>query len=194
MRMDKWIDFFAPYFHNREDAKKFVEPLEALALKDPRHPAKIMLHQTQRLISISDDLPIIRKGKEALQLAFLLICAENIAKMHHNFDDEGSSRPYVRRFYEQFLLDEDRHVMEVSFTTHGNKPLDLRAIVDALYAVRCDVVHEGKYWDFHFSDGKAREINGDPDVIVSITLRQFRDIVVRGCIRAINTYLGRTAP
>lgn len=191
--MDKWIDFFEPFFHNREDATQFVEPLEALALEDPRHPAKIMLHQTQRLTSISDDLPVIRKGKESLQLAFLLICAENIAKMHDNFDDEGCSKAYVRKFFEQLLLDEDRHVLEVSFTTHENKPLDLRGIVDALYTVRCDVVHEGKYWGFQFSDGRTRLMNGDPDVIVSITLRQFRDIVVKGCIHAINTYPGRAA-
>jgi len=192
--MDKWIDFFAPLFANRDDARGFVEPLEALALEDPRHPAKIMLHQTQRLISISDDLPIIRNGKESLQLAFLLICAENIAKMHDNFDDEASSRAYVRKFFEQFVVDRDRHVLEVSFTTYERKPLDLRTIVDALYAVRCDVVHEGKYWGFQFHDGKTPMLNGDPDVIVSITLREFRDIVARGCIRAINTYPGRAAP
>ena len=192
--MEKWIEFFTSFFHNRDDAKQFVEPLEALALEDPRHPAKIMLHQTQRLISISDDLPVIRKGKESLQLAFLLICAENIAKMHDNFDEEGHSRAYVRRFFEQFLADDDRHILQASLTSHRNQPLDLRAIVDALYGVRCDVVHEGKYWDFHFSDGDVRMMNGDPDVIVSITLRQFRDIVVRGCIRAINTYPGRVAP
>ena len=192
--MDKWIDFLTPFFSNRDNAREFIEPLEALQLEDPSHPAKIMLHQTQRLISISDDLTVIRKGKESLQLAFLLICAENIAKMHDNFHDEGSCRAYVRRFFEQFVLDEDRHVLEVSFTTHDLKPLDLRAIVDALYAVRCDVVHEGKYWGFQFNDGKTPILNVDPDVIVSITLGQFRDIIIKGCIRAINTYPGRAAP
>lgn len=192
--MDKWIDFFAPFFATRDDARGYVEPLEVLALEDPRHPTKIMLHQTQRLISIADDLPAIRKGKESLQLAFLLICAENIAKMHDNFDDEGSSKAYVRKFFEQFVVDEDHHVLERSFTTYERTPLDIRAVVDALYAVRCDVVHEGKYWGFQFHDGKTPMLNGDPDVIVSITLHELRDIVVRGCIRAINTYAGRAAP
>lgn len=192
--MDKWIDFFAPFFATRDDARGFVEPLEALALEDPRHPTKIMLHQTQRLISISDDLPAIRKGKESLQLAFLLICAENIAKMHDNYDDEGSSKAYVRKFFEQFVVEEDYDVLERSFTTYERTPLYLRAVVDALYAVRCDVVHEGKYWGFQFHDGKTPMLNGDPDVIVSITLHELRDIVVRGCIRAINTYAGRAAP
>lgn len=192
--MDKWIDFFIPFFANRDNAREFVEPLEALELEDHRHPAKVMLHQTQRLISISDDLPVIRKGRESLQLAFLIICAENIAKMHDNFDDEGSSRAYVRMFFEQFVLEKDRHLLEVSFTTYELKPLDLRTTVDALYTVRCDVVHEGRYWGFQFHDGRTPILNSDPDVIVSITLGQFRDIVVRGCIRAIDTYPGRTAP
>ena len=192
--MDKWVDFFAPFFANREEARQFVEPIEALEPEHPGHRAKVMLHQTQRLISIAEDIPSVRKGKESLQLVFLMICAENIAKMHDNFDDEGSSKAYVRKFFDQFVVDDERRILETSFTTYDRQPLDLRAVCDTLYGVRCDVVHEGKYWDFHFHDGTTPMLNSDPNVIVSISLAQFRNILVRACIRAIRTYPGQHTP
>ena len=192
--MEKWIDFFEPFFPSRHDATEFIKPIESLAPGDLRHAAKVMLHQTQRLISIADELPTIRPGKESLQLAFLLICAENIAKLHADFDGEGSSKAYVRRFFGKFVVNGDLSVFHASFTTHERRRLDLQTVVDALYTVRCDVVHEGRYWGFHFGDGETQMVNIDPDVVVSITLRQFRDIIVRGCILAIDTYPGRAAP
>ena len=185
--MDTWLRFFGPHFPSNEALLKFIEPLEALVLEDSRHPAKIMMHQTQRLISIADDLPAIRSGKESLQLVFLLICAENLAKMHDHFTGEGQSRAYVRKFFEVLVSGDDRDVLEHSFT-HGMRPIPLRGIVDMLYDVRCDVVHEGKYWGFHFHDGRTPMLNTEPDVNVFIQLSSFRDIVVRGCIAAISQH------
>jgi hypothetical protein len=191
--MDKWIEFFSPFFSSPDEAKAFVEPLEALDVEDRKHPAKIMMHQTQRLISLADDLPIIRKGRESLQLLFLLICAENVAKMHDNFDDDGQSKAYVVKFFNQFVEDDDKGILETSFTTHDLNPLTLEEIAKTLYSVRCDVVHEGQYWGFNFHDGKTPILNTEPDVIVYITLNEFRRIIGRGCIRAIQTYAGRRA-
>lgn len=186
--MNTWLRFFDPHFPSQEALRGFIEPLEALDLGDPRHPAKIMMHQTQRLISIADDLPTIRSGKESLQILFLLISAENIAKMHDHFAGEGHSRAYVRRFFEELVSADDRRVLERSFATHAMQPISLRGIVDILYDVRCDVVHEGKYWGFHFHDGRTPILNTEPDVNVFIQLSAFRDIVVRGCIAAISGY------
>jgi hypothetical protein len=186
--VDTWIDFFSPHFPSREAARAFVAPLEGLELDDPRHSAKVMMHQVQRLISIAEDLPQIRQGKESLQLMFLLICAENIAKMHAHYDDDGRSKEYVRRFFAQHVAANDQQTLERSFTTHDFQALALQQIVDALYGVRCDVVHEGNYWGFHFHDGRMAIQNHGPDMIVSIQLSAFRDIVVRGCISAVSTY------
>lgn len=67
--------------------------------------------------------------------------------------------------------------------------LDLGSIVDLLYDVRCDVVHEGNYWSFHFHDGRT-QILIEPNFIVSLTIDDFKKIVVNGCINAINDKLG----
>ena len=167
-----------------------------------------MMHQTQRLVSLADDLG---QNKEVLQLLFLLICAEHIAKLYGNFTGEGQSRPYVRKFFRWFLSAEqqqqfsqgvrkpDSGVADPGAATHRptaapkrilELDLDLQSLqsaVDALYAVRCDVVHEGNTWSFSFpQEGKGSMIN--EGVIVSLTAAEFRSLVVWGCIKAIERY------
>jgi hypothetical protein len=185
---NKWPAFYRPFFRSDIDARAFVAPVEALRLGDARHPAKIMMHQAQRLVSLADDLPSIRKGNETLQLLFLLVCAEHIAKLAHNFNREGSSRTYVQNFFRWFLSPEQQRQLSVGITKHGYDPLSLRQAVDALYDVRCDVVREGRYWGFHFRIGEDPILNCDPDVIVSLSLGEFRRLVVIGCVRAIQDY------
>lgn len=187
--MEKWINFYEQSFPNREAAISFVEELESITDRTiPRHRAKIMMHQAQRLISLADEIIQVREGRESLQLLFMLICAENIAKLFHNFDDDGQSRAFVRRFFSEFVHEHDSAVLEGGFFTHGANALDLQSIADCLYSVRCDVVHEGQYWGFHFGDGDTPMLNTDPDVTVRITFAEFRAIVIRGCVRAIQTY------
>ncbi len=187
--MEKWIAFYEQSFPTREAATSFVEELESINDRAiPRHRAKIMMHQAQRLISLADDIIQVREGRESLQLLFTLICAENIAKLFHNFDDEGQSRAFVRRFFSEFVIGNDRAILESRFFTHDAVPLNLQAVADCLYSVRCDVVHEGQYWGFHFHDGDTPMLNTDPDVTVHITFAEFRAIVIRGCVRAIQAY------
>ncbi|MBD3671243.1 MAG: hypothetical protein HUJ29_10750 [Gammaproteobacteria bacterium] len=81
--MEKWINFYEPFFPNRDDATSFVEKYEELCPDGKAHTAKIMMHQTQRLVSLADDIPNIRAGNETLPLLFLLVCAEHIAKLYH---------------------------------------------------------------------------------------------------------------
>lgn len=188
VNVERWLTFFEPFFPIPADARVFVESLELLRLSDTRHQAKIMMHQTQRLISLSDDLPQIRKGNEGLRLLFLLVCAENIAKLANRFDGEGQSKAYVRNFFRWFLTTDEQEVLCSGITHHDRRQLSLQQAIDALYDVRCDVVHEGKYWGFHFHDGKTPILNLEPDVIVSLSLEQFRVLVIRGCIRAIKRY------
>jgi hypothetical protein len=80
--MDKWLEFYQPYFANRNDLEQFVQACEDLELHDPRHRAKIMMHQGKRLISLADKKEIVEPGYQPLKLLFLLICAENISKLH----------------------------------------------------------------------------------------------------------------
>ena len=185
--VETWVDFFAPFFDSLEATENWVARCEELT--PPQNAAKIMMHQTQRLISLADDLPKIRPHKEPLQLLFLLVCAEHIAKLHDGFSGEGKSRVYVQRFFERFVIGADRQVLSTAFadlTDHLHRPLSLEKAVDLLYDVRCDAVHEGKWWGFAFHDGTMPMVNVEPDAEVRITLLRLRDMIVRGCIQAVS--------
>ena len=189
-RMDKWIDFYRPFFSTRSEATEFVASLEGLNPGHQRHRAKIMMHQTQRLVTLADDIAKVRPQKDALQVLFLMICAENIAKLFDNFEGEGQSRKYVRRFFEEFVVGADRQVIEGSIVKDTFPPLALNLVevADTLYSVRCDVVHEGQYWGFQFHDGDTPMITGDPPAAVYLELSTLRDVVVRAAIGAISGY------
>ncbi len=186
--MANWVNFYEPFFKDRQSAIQFVEQCENLSPDNANHVAKIMMHQTQRLVSIADDLPQIRPQREVLQLLFVLICAEHIAKLHDGFTDEGKSRYYVRHFFESFLCDADQKTIGNGFIDNEDKllrPLGLKKTVDVLYDVRCDVVHEGNYWGLAFHDGRTPMVNVEPNVNVFIKFIDVRNIVIRGCIHAI---------
>lgn len=186
--METWVAFFMPFFDGRGTAEDWVARCEASV--PPQNAAKIMMHQTQRLISLADDLPKIRPHAEPLQLLFLLVCAEHVAKLHHGFSGEGQSKAYVRRFFDDFVVGPDRQTLSSAFADlrgHLRRPLPLEKAVDLLYKVRCDVVHEGKWWGFAF-----HMVNALPDVEVRIGLLKLREIIVRGCIRAISVKLGES--
>lgn len=186
--MKKWVDFYEPFFSDEAEATRFVEKYEELHLDSPYHPAKIMMHQTQRLVTLSDDLPKIRPGKESLQLLFMLICAEHVAKIYDHFEGEGKSRAYVRYFFENLLSKEEQDHLKIGIIKWDRKPNTLRETIDTLYDVRCDVVHEGHYWGFSFHDGNTPMLNSEPDVIANMELNHLRSLVVSGCIKAIKSY------
>lgn len=188
--MEKWINFYVSFFSTRAATEAWVAQCEALV--PPNNHAKIMMHQVQRLISIADDLPNIRRHAESLQLMFYMVCAEHLAKLHDKFNGDGRSREYVRRFFANFVTGGDHATLSAAFTDHTDhlmRALPFERAVDLLYDVRCDVVHESNYWGFAFHDGSTPTLNTDPDVIANIRLDDLRTIVIRGCINAVTERL-----
>lgn len=68
--MDKWLGFYRPYFDSEEDLVAFVEQCESLTLEDKNHRAKIMMHQGQRLSTISGAMEDIAVGRAPLNSFF----------------------------------------------------------------------------------------------------------------------------
>jgi hypothetical protein len=180
--LDNWTDFFVPYFPQRAEVDAFVRRCEEL---EGPHPAKIMMHQTQRLISLADDVANLPSGTDGLRLLFFIVCAENIAKLHDDFTDEGYSKRYVRRFFEEFVDDDDKKLLQSRCVSLDFSPLTLTNIVDGLYQVRCDVVHEGRYWGFSFSTDGSHTASGNSPFWTQLSAKDRRDAIIRGCMRAI---------
>ena len=185
--MEKWLAFYNPHFSSSDEAKKFVESCE----NHPNNIVKILMHQTQRLISLSEDIHKIRPHDETLQLLFLIMCVENISKLQDDYTGEYKSKHYVKKFFNDFLSDEDKDLLRKGFI-HNNEKLPPLAfemtfeeVIEMLYKIRCDVVHEGNYTGFVFHDGISGMVNISPDVIANITLQDVRDVIIHGCIKAI---------
>lgn len=191
--IQQWLNFYSPYFATNKELVDFVEQIEAIPIDDPMHRRVILMHQTQRLVSIAIDIDQIRPRKQALQLAFLIISCENISKLFHNYEGDMQSKHYVQKFFEVFLSAQDKNRLQAGFTTNTMQIMKIREIIQILYDVRCDVVHEGRYWGFHFKEDIPM-LNTNPDVNVYISFNELRDIVVRGAINAINGYSPQTVP
>jgi hypothetical protein len=188
--MNKWLNFYLPFFDSSKTAEEFLELCENQ--KPPNNLAKTLMHQTQRLITLADEIPKIRPHEESLQILFLIMCAENISKLHAGYTDEGKSRYYVCCFFDNFLSETDKSLLGNGFkdgTGHSLPPLGLKSAVYMLYDIRCDVVHEGNYSFFNFHDGTKPIVNTDPDIISYLRYKDVRDLIIRGCINAIKDKL-----
>lgn len=192
--MEKWIEFYEPFFPTRDAAARFVAACEATA--DTTRSPMLMMHQTQRLVSLADEVVKIC-SRDSLRLLFLVICAENIAKLQDGYGLEGKSKFYTRKFFDQFLSTRDKSQLEMGFVKEDPRGLDrllgLTEAVDHLYAVRCDVVHEGRYWEFFFSTDGYPHYSISSPVGTKIGYSQLRDMIVRASIAAMRSQLPKTA-
>ena len=171
--MEKWIEFYAPFFGSKDAAAKFVAACEAGAVAS--ETAMLLMHQTQRLVLLADDIVKVRP-RDSLRILFLMVCAEAVAKLHDGYKAEGKSRAYTQNFFDEFVSPEDRKRIEAGFV--DDKHLSLEAVVDHLYDIRCDVVHEGRYWGFFFSSDGWSTVTAGSNVAVRMRYPEFRDIVV----------------
>ncbi|MGC9982101.1 MAG: hypothetical protein ABSF35_00600 [Polyangia bacterium] len=184
--MTKWLDFYQPYFPSESEARRFIGDCE----KSSDDAAMLIMHQAARLVTISKKMAEIQPRRDALALLFLLICAENVSKLHDDFHDEGKSRHYVQTFFSQFLSNSEKAQIEEKFLTLDLGLMSLGQIIDVLYDTRCDVVHEGKYWGFSFSSHGVPTATVETPVLTRMSIDEFRSIVVNGCVQAAR---GRTA-
>ncbi|MBU0656695.1 MAG: hypothetical protein KJ914_16360 [Gammaproteobacteria bacterium] len=190
--MEKWINFYRPYIATESELQEFVTGCENLQPEDHNHRAKIMMHQGQRLLVIADSMEEISPGYTPLKLLFLLIAAENISKLHISRNENGSSKYHVKRFFNQFCSEEDKQKI-INGIGISEETSTLDDVIDVLYDIRCDVVHEGTYWGFDFATSEHPSIltgvHVDRILRVKLHYQEFRDVVARAIICSIQQIL-----
>jgi len=152
-----------------------------------------MMHQGQRLITLANNSECMDRDRDPLKLLFLLIAVEAVSKLFDNFNESGHSKKYVIRFFEQFTADEEKIFILDNIEIRNKDDTTLEDIIKTLYAIRCDVVHEGMYWRFNFANDNHRSILtfGDGEQILRVTTpyEELRDIIIRSIIRATEKIL-----
>jgi hypothetical protein len=133
--MDEWLEFFRPHFDSETETVRFVEECESQS--SPANTAKILMHQTQRLVSLADQVLEIRPYDESLHVLFLIMCSENISKLQDGYVGEGKSRTYVRRFFERFLSQADKDFLGMALLMTTISRLALTGLL--IYSMTLDV-------------------------------------------------------
>ena len=185
--MAEWLAFYAPYFTSEADAETFVSACEAKSLPD--NAAKLIMHQGQRLVTLARDIPSIRPNRESLQVFFLIVCAEAVAKLDAGPGASVGSRQAVRNFFSILVQEPHRTNFGNGFTSHSHSPLGPTDAADVVYDVRCDVAHEGNYWSFTLRTGSTPMLSSVPHVIAKLNAAELIDIVAHGCITAAQRHL-----
>jgi hypothetical protein len=178
-----FTEFFRGAFTDAESVARFVAGVEQIDANESK--AKIVVHQTARMLWLADRIEEVAKGRAALYIAFYLIAAEAVAKMVSGFTGEGKSRFHVRLFFREICSDLHRQRLARSFSTAPGVYLAQEEAVDLLYDVRCDVVHEGKYFNFLLPESPEEEpliIGFEESLEAHIAALELRQIVLEGAL------------
>ena len=157
--------------------------------------AKVILHQTARLVSLADWMDEVAPSRPALKIFFFVVLAEAVAKMAFAFSGEGQSKAYVHRFFAEPCPEPDRDRLAAAFRRTDTTPhtlLTTSEAVDVLYNVRNSVAHRGEYFLFNLLEpGHTATITpykgGTLQALLSAN--ELRDIVIRGAIAAAEKLL-----
>jgi len=202
-----FVSLYRPVFRTLAECQEFCQHVESLP---PPSQPKIMLHQAGRMLWLADQIEGVAAGRPAFQILFYLVAGELVAKIVFNFRGEGESRKYVHRFFEEICSGDRSRLANGFFELEGRgrRYLSCEEVVDVLYDVRCDVVHEGRYYDFnmrrtghpmrtHRVLAKRQPISSQScsvpawpvNLRTELSASELREIVLRGVVTATRKLL-----
>ncbi|WP_339303469.1 hypothetical protein [Paenibacillus sp. FSL R5-0519] len=193
---------FGDYFMEEEEANNFI--LEKLNYSQSLVPRR-MLNTAQRLITLSDEIDIIRPGRRDLSIFFLITCIESL----YGFIPavKLKKQEIAIHFFENYFNQDDKKIIQESITISGindevyyKEEISMSEFALLMTAIRNNVAHEGVYWTFHFNEedydgrtlnlvkSKLKKDEGYNQITyeVGLTYRQFRNACIRACISLIN--------
>src|ERR1700731_89786 len=189
------IDFPAFYSSvfggSTEASTKFYE---AVAPSGVYSDAKIILHQTARMVWLADKVEDGALGRPAFQILFYLTAAELVAKIVAKYEGEAESKKHVQKFFSEICESSQKERLEKAFRTVGGSFVTLEEAINYLYRIRCDVVHRGQYYMFSLpptmTDIPLLSGSGNNNLIAEITLPELRQIILQGAVLAAKQVAG----
>lgn len=186
---DPKIDWDLAYKDGIDDIDK--------ALLAPRR----MLNAVKRFVSVAKDMELIRPGKDAFKVIFILTCIETLQTLKKG-ETIRKKRVAIVDFFKNhtspsdrnFLIDHFEYIPDDFWKIYNGSIEDLP---DALYNIRNAAVHTGEFWDTYFMRDEYHMVSTIPEsqsdsgrgCIISFTYEQFEHIFVRTCINFISDYI-----
>jgi len=181
-------EFFSQAFEGRSGAREFVACVENIPAQVSL--AKIVLHQTARMLWLADRMEECARGRPALQILFFMIAAETVAKLAVGFRGEGESKKHVDFFFRKICSERHRARLDRAFSYNlASSFIGWEDSIKFLYDIRCDVVHRGEYFSYSLQaepgginmltpSGQGRHL------IANISAFELRTIILEGSINA----------
>lgn len=208
------IEFYNEFFDSSKDLEDFLLKVYRFPknLENGEVVPRIMMNSVQRLVTLADDMELIRPNKSALKSFFIVVCIESLyfnAKLN-----KMSKYEMVIDFFEKYITNEDQKYILKTFNRSiaddkfvPGEPfkdeVNIEVFSRVINEVRNVFVHQGDYWSFNFapsnsdhvlmqdiiveeekSKGKAKRIY---EIMLDYNI--FRQICVKGFINFINSYI-----
>lgn len=196
-------NFWGPFFSAEEELNKFI--LEKLDYTENLVPRR-MLNSVQRLVTLADEIDIVRPGRRDLSIFFIVTCIESL---YQYIPKHGlKKQEMIIKFFECFTSETDKMLIEQNIKILSvneviwNGTITMEQFALLLTSIRNAVAHEGNYWSFSFKDeddeeeyrvlnilnSKLRKDDGYKVISyeVGLTYIQFREICIRTFINFLN--------
>ncbi|HZK54820.1 MAG TPA: hypothetical protein VFC84_11580 [Desulfosporosinus sp.] len=196
--------FYGDYFKDEFELDKFIlGKLNYQASPVPRR----MINTVPRLISLANEMDIIKPGRRDLSIFFIITCIE---ALHSLQLIRMQKQEMVIIFFEKFLSLEDQKkiidnvkILSVNREYKWFDSITMEQFALLLCAIRNNVAHEGIYWSFTFKGEsedafkvvnslKSKIIKNQPyneiSYEVGLSYSEFLLICMRGFINYINHY------
>lgn len=123
-----------------------------------------MINSVERLVSLADDMELIRPGKDGLKIFFIVSCIDTLYKVSASDIDANYKR--VIDFFVNQICEEDKKLLSRHFwrsmaDERCTKPKQrlydeidksMETFARLVYHFRNLTVHEGEYWKFSFNN------------------------------------------
>jgi hypothetical protein len=148
------------------------------------------------MLWLADRMDEVACGRAALQILFYLIAAEAVAKIVLGFRGEGESKKHVKLFFSEICAQRHRELLSRAFSQTQSSFLTWERAVEILYEARCDVVHEGRYFEFNLRDPESTtpELVTVPpwNLVAHISSLDLRQVVLEGVVEGVRRLLSAT--
>lgn len=213
---DQLVDFYKDYISDVKDLKKFMETIFICDKDNNSNILRIMINNTMRLATLANDIEIIRPGKDALKITYLVTCIETLYKIAGKITDRAGKKlnktTTVIDFFNSYISDEDKSVIlnkvkrsyaddyyEIKEQFDRNISIEIFARI--INETRNVFVHEGDYWSISLSHMDCPELKimnveeeyreGKQERVYEYELKyeEFHHICVRAFINFIEQYI-----
>lgn len=175
--------YFGEYF-NSTSLLNFISTI--LSKKDEKK-SQMILNNSARLSWVADSIDSQASGRMAFQILFYTIIAESSGKIEANYKGDRDSKKYVLTFFTKFTPEELRPMIQNAFKS-SQCFLSINEVAELFYRIRCDLAHEGKYYDFFLKekDESSPILNSriNPSIVAYITLNDVKKWVLSNSIIA----------